>query len=112
MAGKKRTFGIYVFALVGLLTATAANAQQQKPSPYDTPGYNPGQSNCGPDLKTCANYPTGSVTSNSPPGATKNVTDPQGPGSDLRRSNCGAGDATCAAPTGSVGKTNPVGQTK
>ena len=56
--------GSYAVIIAGLLVPVASYAASSG-SPYDTPGFNPAQSNC--DSKTgCANYSTGNRTHANP----------------------------------------------
>lgn len=45
----------------GQMQSSGPNPPQQAGTTgaYDNPGYETGKSNCGPQNKTCANYPTG-----------------------------------------------------
>jgi hypothetical protein len=93
-------------AAIGLVTSTAAIAQQRSASPYDQGGIglSPGKSNCNSPTG-CANYPSGDVTKANP--AAKQQSS-QGGDINPSRKNCGPDDATCANyPTGNPSKSNP-----
>jgi hypothetical protein len=92
--------------LVGLLSATAAYAQQGASS-----DLSPAKSNC--DSKTgCANYATGNVTSKNPTTAPANSMSATGPGGDLSpaKSNCDSNTGCANYSTGDVTKDKPAQQ--
>lgn len=101
-----------VAAVIGLLSAGAAAAQQR--SPYDTGGnsLSPGRSNCNSPTG-CANYPTGDVSKTNPAAEQQSSQPYSSQGNDLSpaKSNCGPDDSTCANyPTGNQSKANPQQQ--
>ena len=88
--------------LIGLLSATAAYAQQGAGG-----DLSPAKSNC--DSKTgCANYSTGNVT-NQNPLQTSNSTSPYDqPGTNPAQSNCDSKTGCASYSTGGQTKTNPA----
>src|SRR5262249_27724420 len=89
---------------VGLLSATAAYAQQGAGG-----DLSPAKNNCS-SATGCANYPTGNTTSTNPTATQRNVTSPTGPGGDLSpaKSNCDSPTGCANYPTGAPTKSNPT----
>lgn len=93
--------------LIGLLSATGAYAQSNVPGSE----LSPAKSNCSSPTG-CANYATGSQTTQNPTAAPGNTNSATGPGGDLSpaKSNCASGTGCANYETGQSTQMNPAQQ--
>ena len=90
--------------LAGMLSATAAYAQSGSPPGSD---LSPAKSNC--DSTTgCANYATGSQTSQNPAAEPRNATSPYSGDPSPAKSNCDTATGCANYETGQPTKQNPT----